>query len=552
MQDIREALLHKILGRENAPGLSPLVVKLVEMASSEEAGMGDLAQVIEKDAGLTTRLLSLVNSPAFRTSHAEITSISRAVVIMGLREIRLMALGLSLRDTLPLSKGSLDYYVFWRASLHRAVLAQLTASRLALACGEEAFVASLLLEMGLPILLQALEPEQAAGFPGLEAPLSRQLAWEREHLGLDHREVGSLLLGRWGLPEVFGHCMCLCGEAAGDGTPLVAEVVDFARQATESLFSPQVKLTSIHVQAQRCFGLEAEAVNQILALALAEVGRAAQMLDIKLDQTQDLLAVMEQANQALLRISQEIGPHVARMTQAGEDPGAGTRQDLRRQEETVVNTLQAVAHEIRNPLMSVGGFARRLAKQLEGESAAQKYVQVILAEAGRLDQVLAEMTALAAPFQPHPEPLDMGELLQRVARSLVDRPPEHLESPLPEVALQPWDQPVRLEADQEGLQRAFRYMVGYTAFLQSLAGQRGALRLYLRRGTAKATISVFGRGRPLDRDDAALASKAFGPELGLAQARRVVEAHGGDLVLRAVPAEEGFLLSARLPLGPEA
>jgi len=58
----------------------------------------------------------------------------------------------------------------------------------------------------------------------------------------------------------------------------------------------------------------------------------------------------------------------------------------------VAHTLQAVAHEIRNPLMVIGGFARRLSTNLDPETSGGKYAQVILDEAARLEKLLAEMT----------------------------------------------------------------------------------------------------------------------------------------------------------------
>jgi HD-like signal output (HDOD) protein len=169
MTDKRAEILERVLGTGSVPSMSPLAVRLVEMAADDRSSAQDLANIIEQDPGLTARLLRLVNSPALRRSEDEITNIARAVVLLGLREVRIMALSISLRDTLPLKKGGQDFHLFWRSSLHRAILARETASRLALATKDEAFVAGLLLEMGLPLLLWVLSPEEAGGFPGFGA-----------------------------------------------------------------------------------------------------------------------------------------------------------------------------------------------------------------------------------------------------------------------------------------------------------------------------------------------------------------------------------------------
>ena len=59
------------------------------------------------------------------------------------------------------------------------------------------------------------------------------------------------------------------------------------------------------------------------------------------------------------------------------------------------HTLQAVAHEIRNPLLAVGGFARKLAASLDPGTKGGEYVKIILEEASRLEKALYEMASEA-------------------------------------------------------------------------------------------------------------------------------------------------------------
>lgn len=52
---------------------------------------------------------------------------------------------------------------------------------------------------------------------------------------------------------------------------------------------------------------------------------------------------------------------------------------------------EGLAHEIRNPLVSIGGFARRISKQVKPEDELKKYVDVIVDEVGRLEKILHQM-----------------------------------------------------------------------------------------------------------------------------------------------------------------
>jgi two-component system, NtrC family, sensor histidine kinase HydH len=52
---------------------------------------------------------------------------------------------------------------------------------------------------------------------------------------------------------------------------------------------------------------------------------------------------------------------------------------------------EGLAHEIRNPLVSIGGFARRISRQVGPEDALKQYVDVIVDEVGRLEKILRQM-----------------------------------------------------------------------------------------------------------------------------------------------------------------
>ena len=129
----REEIIQKILERDGLPSLSPLAVQLVRMATDDSKSSADLASVIERDPGLATRLLKLVGSAYFARPN-RVTSVAQAVVLLGFKRVRIMALTLSLRDTFPMGvQGGMDFDLFWKTSLYRALMAREFAG----SCGQK-------------------------------------------------------------------------------------------------------------------------------------------------------------------------------------------------------------------------------------------------------------------------------------------------------------------------------------------------------------------------------------------------------------------------------
>ncbi len=384
--EIHPDLLRHLEAGYSLPSLSVVVIRLVELASDERCSVNDIAGLIEKDPSLTVRLLKLANSAFFRGSQPVVT-LKHAILRIGFRQLRIMALSLSLRDTFPMGKvGVLDYERFWRTSLYRALLAKSFAHHLGTCDPEEAFVGGLTLGVGFLIFFDLFVKGKGVDMDSGLDTLDKLLAWETERFGVDHRKIGRAVLRYWGFPEEIVDCQL--GYKGGTTGPL-ARVCESARVLSNILLRRSAGFHSLFREGNEKLGLSDETINDIVLATFEEVQDIAESFRIEMNKEKDLLELMEKANRALSQISEKM----SHLQQEGSLPSFEGLSGEQTAGQTYVNeTLQAVAHEIRNPLVAVAGFAKRLAATVDPLSKGGEYARIILEEAVRLETALTEMT----------------------------------------------------------------------------------------------------------------------------------------------------------------
>ncbi|MDI6801612.1 MAG: HDOD domain-containing protein [Thermodesulfovibrionales bacterium] len=385
-------ILDKIKSGYSLPSLSPVAMRLVEIASDDKASVCDIAGMIEMDPALTVRLLRVANSAFFRTIEP-ITTVEQAVMRIGLNHLRVMALSLSLRDTFPMGKvGPMDYEKFWRSSLYQALLAKALAQHLHTCKPEEAFVAGLVLEIGLLIFfdlfIRGKDIEIILDLHSLDQLLSR----EKELFGVNHREIGEAALKHWQFPEEIIACQRFYNMDKEQTVPPLAIACEMSRKFFIHL-EKSVELETLFREAEEVYGLRHDILSEILVLTFEEVETIAEGLKVDINKEKDLFALMEKANASLSILSEKIliCQDIAskQILPSFEAFGEHLKKPGHR------DVLQAVAHEIRNPLMAVGCFARRLSESLDPQSKSWEYIQIIIEESRRLETALSIMTTEA-------------------------------------------------------------------------------------------------------------------------------------------------------------
>jgi two-component system sensor histidine kinase HydH len=190
-----------------------------------------------------------------------------------------------------------------------------------------------------------------------------------------------------------------------------------------------------------------------------------------------------------------------------------------------------MAHEIRNPLVSIGGFARRIAKLVEPNSPLRGYVEVIQEEVTRLEKLLREILDFTGENLSYYGDHDLAKLIEDTL-ILVQR---DLDANKIKVARE-FAQLPRLHCDDRQMKQVFYNLFQNAIQAMSRGGTLSIRTFPVERPDglyAAASISDTGSGIPMEVlhniFNPFFSTKDYGTGLGLAIAQRIVSRHYGQI-----------------------
>lgn len=215
------------------------------------------------------------------------------------------------------------------------------------------------------------------------------------------------------------------------------------------------------------------------------------------------------------------------------------------------NLAAGIAHEIRNPLSSIKGFATFLAGKIQSDGPDKEAAKVMIQEVDRLNRVVSELLEFARPGQPVLKPVEANAVIARALRLCgSDAAAKSVEVRFePDTSLPP----VPLDAER-------MTQVLLNLFLNAIqAMDRGGVldvSARIKGEPARLTLRVADTGAGMAPEVVAsifnpyFTTRPSGTGLGLAIVHRVVEGHGGEIKVESRPGE-GTVFTLLLPVGAQ-
>ena len=197
------------------------LLAVIHYCSEDQAEADKLASLIRVDPLLSAELLRIANSPYFGLG-GNVTSLSRATVVLGMKTVRSLALGIALKglSTDKQIPGFNDL-LFWEDGIRRAAISTILGEHLKLDT-DECFTTGLLQDIGLLVLLsqEGASEEFIRKYRNYNPDIRKVL--EKEEFGEHHDSVASFLATQWHIPSTLVDGICHHHDDPVNASPLAS------------------------------------------------------------------------------------------------------------------------------------------------------------------------------------------------------------------------------------------------------------------------------------------------------------------------------------------
>ncbi|HEY2149086.1 MAG TPA: HDOD domain-containing protein [Pirellulales bacterium] len=302
--------------------LPAVALEVLRLTSQPQVDVERLRECIERDPALVSRVLRVVNSALFAL-RSEVSNLNQAIALLGTKPLKLLVLGFSLPDNLFVGMAGDILRRYWRRTLTKAVAAREISETFFKLPWDEAFLAGLLQDVGMLVLLQEFGESYAQFLDVVFSKGSDVGLLSTRSIGFDHAELTARMLERWSLPRSLV-------EAVRSGRPpatiadlpttarCLPQILHLAEMLASLLTENRTDLLSDLLQAaERYHALRPNQLSELVGKLQEKVEQLADVLKLDLPAGTDYTQVMLEAHARLSEVAAEAAGDLLR---AGERP----------------------------------------------------------------------------------------------------------------------------------------------------------------------------------------------------------------------------------------
>ena len=310
--------------------LPAVAMEVLRLTNHPKVDTRALKECIENDPALTGKILRVVNSALFGLSR-EVSDLNQALALLGSKPLKLLVLGFSLPSGLFADVAAPILERYWRHTLTKAVAGRELAETLWCVPGDDAFIAGLLQDLGILVLIQELGEPYVKLLERTHARDEDMASLEFQSLGFDHTAVTARLLADWGLPPALVEAVGWKTEQGRlDGPPraeqTLPQILHLSELLAQLLADEHSEVLGEILDAGRAYqGLSEARLETIVDSLEEKVRQLADVLSLQLPGELEHRDVLIQAHAQLAQVATEAAGD---LLAAGRDGAQPADEDL--------------------------------------------------------------------------------------------------------------------------------------------------------------------------------------------------------------------------------
>jgi GGDEF domain-containing protein len=246
-----------------------------------------------------------------------VADLNQAIGLLGIKPLKLLVLGFSLPDALFAEIAGRELRWYWTNTLTRAVAARMLSEQLwhraphEVGSGDEAFVASMLQDIGILVLMRELGSPYVKFLSGAIEEKCNLAALEHDTLGFDHAQLSAALLSRWQLPQRLVEAIAtpkrqarLARLPAPEGD--LPQILHLAELLMQLVGQQRLRVLPDLLDSGRVYrGMTKQALATLVEGLQPQVDQLAEVLLLELSEERDYVQTLLAAHEQMVSLTED-------------------------------------------------------------------------------------------------------------------------------------------------------------------------------------------------------------------------------------------------------
>ncbi|MBL8025997.1 MAG: HDOD domain-containing protein [Fibrobacteres bacterium] len=287
MATIKDKILERLEGIDDLPPAGPQFLETQRLICDGKHDAGKVASYLEKDLALSAKVLRIANSVVYGGRYGEIGSLPQAIARLGMDEVCRLTMAVKAMAIFEKSSGVVDPMEFWHHSIAVAMVTRniVAVSKHVNSDPGQTYIAGLMHDIGIFIMDRYFpdvyrKVRESAAAKGELVHIA-----EKRLLGIEHGEIGAVILEKWRFPEVIVTAV-KCHNSPDEATDAalqltqILHIADFACSAIGAGEPGDAVPQTFSLGAWHDLNIDADSLSKIVSETEEEIAKAKIMMNI--------------------------------------------------------------------------------------------------------------------------------------------------------------------------------------------------------------------------------------------------------------------------------